>query len=240
MKIITHHNNEISLSIDSGETVYFKGRFLRGRSFGVPLFPPFPLGSPIARVWYGCYLMDCASSNDGQHQLQLIGDSGLGKFEVITLSSDDRYFIHPRDIVAFAFQGSGGIKTQLRRLFSPSCWGIHHPLPVVAHGPGYVVVYAENLFVSRTTSYESEFIPNQIVAFDCRQPFTVKTLRPNYSPVSHAVNALIEDNRICFMPDTKIFVTPINKPVHHKLRQFIHVLLHIAVFYLAFLLLRGS
>jgi len=85
------------------------------------------------------------------------------------LAPEDRYFVHPRHLAAFSFQGGGGLHTQLGRLLSPSCWGIQHPLPVVVQGPGAVVVYAENLYVAAvTTPAQAEYIPDQIVAFENR------------------------------------------------------------------------
>ena len=218
--------------------MHFKGDFLRGRSFGVTLLPPFPFGSPISRIYYGCYFLNCSIGDALQEKLQLNGDSGLGKFELIQLGNEDRYFIHPRNIIAFSFQGNGGLHTQIGRLFSPSCWGIHHPLPVIAHGPGSIIVYAENLYETELDPDDSEYIPDQIVAFDCSKPFTVKALLPKWDPISHTVNALIDDNRICFNTPVKLYVSPINRPMR-RWRTLIHVLIHLAIVYCAVRLLRG-
>ena len=272
MIITSQHNNTISLSLSEDEVVYFRGELLRGRSFGIPWIPPYPLGSPIARLIAGCYFMNRASRREDQPLLQLNGDSGLGRFQLITLTSQDRYFVHPRYLAAFSFSGGGGMHTQLSRLVSPSCWGIHHPLPVVVEGPGHLVVYAENLYCSgppsplpdlersaqeagevatsaanaanavdavatddttaarqREAQTQSEYIPSQVVAFDCRQGFRVRALHPDYSPLSQVINALIDDNRICFNAGAQVYISPINHPYRHKLRVFLHVLFHLAL-----------
>jgi hypothetical protein len=233
-------NNEADLSIEAGETVYFRGSFLRGRCFGFSLVPPFPWGSPIARLIHGCYFMNSASSDEEQSSLQLNGDSGLGKFMLLTLGLGDRYFVNPRYIAAFSFSGEGGFHTQLQRLWSPSCWGIHHPLPVIAHGPGNIVIYAENLRVVELESeHAAEYIPNQVVAFDCKQPFAVKALRPDRSPISQIINALIDDNRMCFDPSATLYISPINHPVRQKLGFFIEIVVHVALLAAVFYVLRG-
>jgi hypothetical protein len=280
MIITSQHNNTISLSLADEEVIYFRGVLLRGRSFGIPWFPPYPLGSPIARLLAGCYFLNRASRRADQPLLQLNGDSGLGRFQVITLTAEDRYFVHPRYLAAFSFTAGGGLHTQLSRLLSPSCWGIHHPLPVVAQGPGQLVVYAEHLYCSATprepsdleagapgadttpvsgkrpddaaagalvgtaveaaardissarlreSQTQSEYIPSQVVAFDCRQPFRVRALHPDHSPLSQVVNALIDDNRICFNAGAQVYISPINHPNRHQLRVFLHVLFHLAL-----------
>jgi len=230
MKVLSQETNAISLELDDREVVYFRGEMLRGRSFGVPWWPPYPFGSPIARLIHGCYLLNRAARRDDQPVLQLNGPSGLGRFQLITIARDDRYFVHPRHLAAFAFAPGGGLHTQLSRLASPSCWGIHHPLPVVVHGPGAVLVYAENLYVATVTmAAQAEYIPDQIVAFDARQPFRVRALHPDHSPLSQVINALIDDNRICFAVGAALYVSPINQPQRHRWRLILHVLIHLAL-----------
>jgi hypothetical protein len=237
MIIDSQQNNAINLALEAQEVVYFRGDLLRGRSFGIPWLPPFPFGSPLARLLAGCYFMNRTSYAAQQRLLQLNGDSGLGRFQVITLASEDRYFVNPRYLAAFSFSTGGGMHTQLSRLLSPSCWGIHHPLPVVVNGPGQLVIYAENLYSTRDGSQtqvipagaQAEFIPSQVVAFNCRQSFQVKALHPDDSPLSQVINALIDDNRICFALDAEVYVSPINHPYRHKLRVFLHVAFHLAL-----------
>jgi hypothetical protein len=47
--------NQVEVALAPGETLHFALRYLRGRRFGLGLLPPCPLGSPLARLWHGCY-----------------------------------------------------------------------------------------------------------------------------------------------------------------------------------------
>lgn len=237
MRIDDRQPNQLTAALEAGETLHFAMRYLRGREFGIPLLPPCPFGSPLIRLYHGCYWLGRHRAAAGGGQVSLTGPTVVGRFRAVALAAGEHCFINCRHLAAFSFAKGGGLHTQLSRVISPTMWALGHPLPVVAHGPGTVILYAEGLD-DCTVAPGAAYLPAQVVAFPAEAPFRARALEPDAGPLSHLANAIGRDARWVFTNTTPVLITPLNRPEPRATRMILHLLVHIAFWLLLVLMLR--
>lgn len=231
MRIDTSEPNQASIALDPGETMHFSMAYLRGRDFGVPLLPPCPFGSPLVRLYHGCYWMGRHRAGPSGGDIRLTGPTVIGSFRAVGLAAGERRFVDCRHLVGFSLGAGGGIRTQLSRLLSPTMWALRHPLPVVVTGPGTVILYGEGLDEVEVSA-GAEFIPAQVVSFDASRLFQARALNPDSGVLSHLSNALGRQARWVFAEPARVLITPVNRPESDASRVILHLVLHILVWIL--------
>jgi len=228
MQVDTSRSNEADLVLEPGEELHYAGKFLRGRYFGLRALPPCPLGSPLARIWHGCYWLNSCRAGEAPRSVRLTGPTVIGRFQAVRLEAGQRAFINASLLAAFSFGPGGNLRTALRQLVSPTMWSLGHPLPMLASGPGTVLVYGEGLCAVEVVA-GGEYIPNQVAAFDAQTAFTTRALSPDSGVLSHAANAIGRESRWVFSEATRVFLVPVNRPEAHITRLFKHLVIHGAV-----------
>lgn len=226
--------NQIDLVLAPGETLHFALRFLRGRRFGIALVPPCPLGSPLARLWHGCYWLGRVAAGEGV-SVRLGGPTVTGCFQAVEVPAGGAQWIDCRRLAGFVLAPGGVLRTRLRGLLSPSLWLLGHPLPVLVHGPATVLLHGEGL--RRATG--GEFPPEQVASFPADQPCAVRALAPDAGIASQLANALGTQVRWVFPASTAVVIEPLNRPPGGGWRLALHLLLHL-VGWLALALLLGA
>lgn len=226
MRIDTPDANQAVVWVEPGETLFFALRYLRGRHFGVPLLPPCPFGSPLIRLYHGCYWLGRFRAGDGGSEIVLTGPTVIGNFRAIEVPAGETRFINCRHVVAFAFRDGGYLRTQLSRLLSPTMWALGHPLPVIVHGPGTIIAYGEGL-AEETVEPGAEFIPSQVVAYDARSPILARALNPDSGSLGHVLNAIGRQARWVFPERTVLLRVPINRPESHPAHLIGQLLIHL-------------
>lgn len=236
MRIDTTQSNQAAVWIEPGETLFFALRYLRGRHFGVPLLPPCPFGSPLIRLYHGCYWLGRFRAGAEGSEVRLTGPTVIGNFRAIEVPAGAARFVDCRHVVAFAFCKGGHLRTQLSRLLSPTMWALGHPLPVIVHGPATIIAYGEGL-AEELVEPGAEFIPTQIVAFDAGSPFLARALKPDSGSLSQVLNAVGQQARWVFPEATLLLRVPINRPDPGSATVVVQLLVHIIFWALLALML---
>lgn len=115
-------------------------------------------------------------------------------------------------------------------------WALGHPLPVIAYGPGTIVVYGEGLH-EVIVEPGAEYIPSQVVSFDAARPFLARALNPDAGFLSHLANAVGQQARWVFRERTALQLVPINRPGLASSQIVLHLIAHILFWALLVLML---
>lgn len=235
MRVDDTRGNEADIALEPGEVLHFSGRFLRGRSFGLTLIPPCPLGSPIARLLHGCYWLDSFHAPPEGAAVHLTGPSVVGRFQAVQVAAGEHLLLDAARLAAFSFASGGRLHTAVGQLLSPTMWALGHPLPVIASGPGTVVLYGEGLRLAEAQPGE-EFIPTQVAACPATTPIAARALSPDARPLGHLANALGREARWVFPAGCRLAYLPVNRPEPHLGGMLRHLLIHLALIAAFFLL----
>ncbi|MCK6487159.1 MAG: hypothetical protein L6R48_02255 [Planctomycetes bacterium] len=226
--------NQIEAVLAPGEVLHFTLRYLRGRRFGLNLLPPCPLGSPLARLWHGCYWLGRVAAGEGT-SVRLAGPSVTGRFVAVPVPAGEACWVDCRRLAGFVLAPGGFLRTRLAGLLSPTLWLLGHPLPVLVHGPATVLLHGEGL----RSAAGGEFLPEQVAAFPAASPFAARALAPDHGWISQLANAFGTRARWVFPADTAVVMEPVNRPHGGGWRLVLHLLLHLACWATLAVLLGG-
>ena len=100
---ISTSGNTASLCLQPGERYYFKKAILSGyRNFNTCVSPPFPGGSPIARIIHRCYFgMKTVAAVQSGLEVALTGYYPQGEFYALTIPAGERHYVNMRNLVGF-------------------------------------------------------------------------------------------------------------------------------------------
>lgn len=245
MRIELDHPNTADVRLEAGESFHFALRLLRSREFGLAAIPPYPFGSPIARLVHGCYWLGRFSARGEAATIHLTGAQVPGSFAVLELAAGERAFVNASAIAGFALGQGGRIETMLGRLFSPTMWLLGHPLPSVFTGPGQVLLYGQNLRWIPAAPAPAEglvavedLLPRQVMAFPVGARFSAVALRGDGGLFSHLYNVTTSQVRWSIEHPTRILVEDVNRPSWGASRLLLHLLIHLTVWALVWWMLR--
>lgn len=229
--------NKARVELRPGESFNFPPKFFRGRRYGIRAMPPCPFGSPFARLWHRCYWMfEYTADGDGE-SLALQGPSPTGTFVAVDLKPGERFCANLRYLAGYT--SDIRFETKIRRLFSPTCWILGHPLPVVVSGPGAVIFYADERlhWDANTDPHQWGYMPNQVVAFDSRATFHAEAPEAAPNILSQIMNALGDDYRWILPAGQKTLVWGVNRPAGRHGHLLKHIIIHGLIFLIATLLI---
>lgn len=201
MKVHISHPGEAQIELISGERFYFPLSYQSAGHFGIRLFPPLPFSSPIARWLHGRYRLAVIVAPIEGARLVLNEPDPLSQFHVLVIAQGQHYFIDCAHLVGFSFPEGGTIATQPMRLMSPACWLIGHPLPVIANGPGTILLSGRRL---REELGQVEALSKQVVAFDARARWIVRAPQSDSGVLSQLWNIVSGQCRIIFLDEAVV------------------------------------
>ena len=172
---VTTDANRASLMLEPGEHFFFKKSMLQGQAqFDWCLRPPYPFGSPIARMLCGSYFwMKKIAARDKQMTIELAGIFARGSFHSIVIPSGEKFFINPHLLAGF----SGGFKSVHTHIkVAPVYFCVRKHFFPVFEGPGTVIFYSVSPIQE---SEELHFQPERLVAFNIARQFTAITPQPS-------------------------------------------------------------
>lgn len=245
MRIGLDHPNTADVRLEPGETFHFSLRLLRSREFGLPLIPPYPFGSPLARLIHGCYWLGRFHARSEAATVHLTGAELPGSFAVLDLAAGERAFVNATAIAGFALGPGAHIQTMLRRLLSPTMWLLGHPLPCVFTGPGQVLLYGRNLRWIAPAEAPApdvvaveDLLPNQVMAFPATARFSAVALRGDGGLLSHLYNVTTSQVRWSIEHPARILVEDLNRPAWGASRLLLHLAMHLGAWALVWWMLR--
>ena len=246
MRIKLGHPNTADVLLEAGETFHFSLHLLRSREFGLSFIPPFPLGSPIARILHGCYWLGRFQARTEAATIHLTGVQMPGSFAILELAASERAFVNARAIAGFALRPGGHIQTMLGRIISPTMWLLGHPLPSVFTGPGQVLLYGQNLrWIDPPNTPPDDgriavedLLPRQVMAFPVTARFSAVALRGDGGLLSHLYNVTTSQVRWSIEHPTRILVEDVNRPSWGASRLLFHLLIHLTAWALVWWMLR--
>ena len=223
-----------TVSLAGGERFCYAKTYQAGGPFGMRVVPPFPFSSPIARLLHGRYVLAEVIAPASGAVILLHETQPLNQFHVVRLDKDQHAFINCAHLVGFSFDAGGGIGTQLHRFISPACWIIGHPLPVVAHGPGSVLLSGCRLVEEHG---RLDILSRQIVTFDAAARWTVCAPASDARLFSRIWNVLSSQCRILFLDEAIVLRSQV-MPTSVTHMRMVRFLLHLGILGLIALLLR--
>jgi len=167
--------NRVDISLKQDEKIFLRGRALRGvKEFNWLFFPPFPLGSPIIRVFYGSYfLMREMGGMADRKTFSINGTNARGNFHAVQLEPGERYYVSGRNLAGFS-SDIRSLHTHIK--FQMQFWFLEKHFFPVFEGPGYVLIYGKSAF---ETTEALSFQPERIVAFNVDRSFRVAAPQPS-------------------------------------------------------------
>jgi hypothetical protein len=245
MRVDLAHPNTADVHLAPGETLHFSLRLLRSREFGLPLVPPYPWGSPLARLIHGCYWLGRFRARGDAATIHLTGARVPGSFAVLDLAAGERAFVNVAAIAGFALGPGGRIQTLLARLLSPTMWLLGHPLPSVFTGPGQVLLYGQNLRWIEPAGDPGpdrvaveDLLPAQVMAFPAEARFSAVALRGDGGLLSHLYNVTTSQVRWSIEQPARILVEDVNRPHWGASRLLLHLAVHLVAWALVWWMLR--
>lgn len=235
MKINLSRQGEAQIDLESGECFYFPLSYQAVGQFGIRLFPPFPFSSPIARLLHGRYRLANITAPVEGARIVLNEPNAQYHFYTLTLDRGQRFFIDCEHLVGFSFSAGGTMGAQPQRLLSASCWLIGHPLPVIATGPGTILLTGCRLHEERGALV---VLPKQVVAFDATARWTVRAPRSDREKFSQLWNIVSGQCCMTFVDDTVVVRSLVMPSTASRLLKKIFMVLgHLAIIVIVYKLL---
>jgi hypothetical protein len=234
MKIsLKDDNKEAEVKLEEGEVFYWKSSLQAGGQAGGIFgygWPPYASCGVITRLWHQCYLLAsqaASAGGDNSVKLNLPGQNDF--FHEHKLDPGQRFFINCAHLVGFSFPKGGGLESQRKGLVSLSCWLIGHPLPVIASGPGTILL-AGRRFKEERLLKNTGVPPRQIVAFDATAEWTVCAPQADNRILSQFSNIVSGKIVIKFIDDA-VVVRSKEMPSTESpmLRRIIVVIAHLVI-----------
>lgn len=170
MKFSGLEGNELTVSLDPGETLYFDLHYLRSAKFSRDVTPHF-WEALIARLRSGkLWEPHLTAGADGDTVL-LSGPEPFGCFHVVIVEPGKPMFVRLRHIVGYAFSDGGRFSSSLN-FFDPVRWLIGATSSAFVHGPASLVFYGRAVEDVLADAGE-ECFADQIHAFSADTPFRV-------------------------------------------------------------------
>ena len=169
-----HRQNGVTICLEPSESFILARRMLKGfRLFDTRWLPPFPLGSPFFRLFYGSYFaMRQVSATADCLSIPVRGPYSRGNFFALRLEAGQRYCVGGHSIAGF----SGTIKSLHTRIkFQLPYWLVMRHFFPVFEGPGEILLYSKSAFEESTAL---EFESERIVAFDIDRVFQPSAPEP--------------------------------------------------------------
>jgi hypothetical protein len=161
-------DNAATISLSEKESFFFKGTILTGfPQYDYCLLPPFPLGSPIMRLFYRSYFgMKRVTATSGNFQVPVTGYFDRGNFEQVEVPAGRDFFVNARCLVGF----SGNIpRIHTHIKIHPVFWCLREHFFTVLRGPRKVLLYGRSKFEWRD---DTAFEAGRIMAFDIERRLT--------------------------------------------------------------------
>jgi hypothetical protein len=175
--------NAAVLTLTKGESFYLKPDVLRSTThFDWCITPPFPLGSPIARIMHGCYFgMRKVKASSEDVSVRVTGTNAVGGFRALDVLAGESFYVKAHNLAGFS-STFDDLHTHVR--FAPVFWCLRkHFLPVFS-GPGTVLIYSSSPMQESTAR---EYQPESVIGFNINRPFTAAIPNPSES-TSQVVN----------------------------------------------------
>lgn len=173
-----YRQNGITVILSKGESFVFARKMLKGfRKFETRWIPPFPMGSPFFRMFYGSYFaMREVRSDQEELNISVRGPYARGNFLAVKLKKGQKFCVSGHCIAGF----SGTIKSLHTRIkFQLPYWLLKRHFFPVFEGPGVVLLYGRSAFEkSKSMEFESE----RVVAFDASRSFMPVAPEPQKLP----------------------------------------------------------
>lgn len=166
--------NSAAVHLQPGDRYYFKNAILTGhRNFNTCISPPFPTGSPIARILHRCYFgMKVVEGGRAGQAVSLTGYYPQGEFRTLNIPAGEQHYVNLRNLVGFCDQLTS-IHTRIR--FGLPYWCLAEHFFPVFEGPATVLLYSRSRL---ELSPGLEFAAERIVSFDSRRRFRPTAPRP--------------------------------------------------------------
>jgi len=192
MKCSDTDSNEIVVTVEPGETIYFGGTFQRSPRFSQNTAPNFwsrLLPDAFwARLFAGRLWDHHVHAGETGDTVQLGGNDPKGRFVVIDVEAGRKLFVRLRHLAAYGFGPGGGFSTSWKP-WSPSRWILRAVSALTVRGPATLFFYGIDL-KSVTIEAGGHTFADQVVAFDATAPFRLHGLLPEgHGPLAHATNA---------------------------------------------------
>ncbi len=167
----------------AGEEFFFKGSLLKGHArFDWRLVPPYPLGSPIARLIHGWYFGMRRVAGVGEaSSIPLLGHHARGNFKSIDIPAGEKHFVDARVVVGFS-GATNSVHTHIK--IAPVYWCLRKHFFTVFEGPATVLLYGPSPIEA---SEAIDFQPEQVLAFNIQRPFIAALPAPT-TQISHVAN----------------------------------------------------
>ena len=171
---ISTSGNTASLCLKPGERYFFKKSILSGyRNFNTCVSPPFPAGSPIARIIHRCYFgMKTVAATQSPLEVSLTGYYPQGEFYALNIPAGQRHYVNLRNLVGFCDQ-LVSIHTRIK--FALPYWCLAEHFFPVFEGPATLLLYSRSR-LERSTLVE--YAAERIVSFNTTRPFRPTSPRP--------------------------------------------------------------
>ena len=160
----TLQQNSVTVHLESGDAFILAKRMVKGhRKFDTRWLPPFILGSPFFRMYYGTYWGMREVKGDAKIEIKGTGDRG--NFHVLKLAEGQRYYVAGHALAGFS-PTIKSLRTHIK--FQLPYWLLEKHFFPVFEGPGEVLLYSKSAFEELESA---EFQCERIVAFDIQRQF---------------------------------------------------------------------
>lgn len=175
---ITTAANSAVLRLQAGERYFFKNAILTGhRNFNTCVSPPFPGGSPIARIIHRCYFgMKVVEGGQSGQAVSLTGYFPQGEFYALNIPAGERHYVNMRNLVGFCDR-LGSIQTRVR--FSLPYWCLAEHFFPVFEGPATLLLYSRSRMECSTLNH---YAAERVVSFNTRRRFRPTAPAPTSLP----------------------------------------------------------
>jgi hypothetical protein len=167
--------NELTVSLLSGETLYFDLHYLRSPKFSRDITPHF-WEAIIARLRCGMLWEPHLTAGPDGDVVLLSGPEPFGCFHVVIVEPGESMFVRLRHLVGYTFNDRGRFSSSLS-LLDPVRWLIGASSSVFVHGPASLVFYGRAVEDVMADAGE-ECFADQAYAFSAESPFRVSGYLP--------------------------------------------------------------
>jgi pimeloyl-ACP methyl ester carboxylesterase len=212
MKCSNTDSNEIVVTVEPGETIFFGGTFQRSPKFSQNLVPNFWTRLLPDAFWprlFAGRLWDLhVQAVENRETVQLGGNDPKGRFAVVDIEAGRKMFLRLRYLAAYGFGPGGGFSTSWKP-WSPSRWILRAVSAVTIRGPATLFFYGIDL-KSVIVEAGGHSFADQVLAFDATAPFRLHGLLPEGTgPAAHATNASSTTVDLEFVQKTAVVKTTV-------------------------------
>lgn len=215
MKFANLDGNELTASLEAGETLYFDLHYLRSPKFSRDMTPHF-WEAMVPRLLAGkLWEPHLTAGHEGDIVL-LSGPEPYGRFHVVVVEPGRKMFVRLKHLVGYAFNDGGRFSSSFN-LLDPVRWLIGAPTSVFLHGPASLIFYGRAVEDVMADAGE-ECFADQIHAFSAEAPFQVCGYLPQGTGFwADLINTISTTVNMTFLAPVRLIKTTIRREHTNRL-----------------------